>query len=234
MNRQARRGDPFRHGLGAAAAVVVLCAMPLLAAGAPSFPPARDIVGRVLATVDHVGLASADLVISLRVGQPAAAPPACEFSGVLQISRERLTFTVEKATASPVCWLIERYVLVRLFGERTRVDSLLPLFRFEVIGEKLVDERPYYLVYARAEQPATDPSWVMGWVDYDRGLVADATVHYTWGEVTSAQEYAPLAGVWVLTHQHLDLPRFGAAVDIAYSGFRFGTKSRPIVDRSEQ
>ena len=234
MSREARRGGPLRQSLAVATAVVVLCVMPLWAAGAPSFPPAPDIVGRVLATVDHVGLASADLVISLRVGQPAAAPPACEFSGVLQISRERLTFTVEKATASPVCWLIERYVLVRLFGERTRVDSLLPLFRFEVIGEKLVDERPYYLVYARAEQPATDPSWVMGWVDYDRGLVADATVHYTWGEVTSAQEYAPLAGVWVLTHQHLDLPRFGAAVDIAYSGFRFGTKSRPIVDRSEQ
>ena len=234
MNRQARRGDPFWHGLGAAAAVVVLCAMPLLAAGAPSFPPAQDIVGRVLATVDHVGLASADLVISLRVGQPAGDPPACEFRGVLGISREQLAFKVEQATASPVCWLIERFVLVRLFGERSRVDSLLPLYRFDVLGWKLVDGRPYYLMYARALERTTDPSWVIGWVDYDRGLVADATLHYTWGEVTSAQEYAPLAGVWVLTHQHLDLPRFGAAVDIAYSGFRFGTKSRSISDRSEQ
>jgi hypothetical protein len=234
MNREARHRGLFRRGLGAAAAVIVLCITPLWAAGAPSFPPARDIVDRVLATVDHVGLASADLVISLRVGQPAAAPPACEFRGVLQISRERLAFTVEKATASPVCWLIERYVLVRLFGERNRVDSLVPLFRFEVIGEKLVDDRPYYLVYARAEEPATDPRWVMGWVDYDRGLVADATLHYSWGEITSAQEYTPLAGVWLLTHQHLDLPRFGAAVDIAYSGFRFGPGSRAISDGSGQ
>jgi len=58
--------------------------------------------------------------------------------------------------------------------------------------------------------------------------VADATLHYSWGEVTSAQEYAPLAAVWVLTHQHLDLPRFGATVDIAYSGFRFGPGSRGV------
>ena len=231
MSRKARRGGPLRQCLAVAAAVVVLCGMPLVAAGAPSVPPARDIVSRVLATVDHVGVASADMVISVRVGQPAAAPPACEFRGVLQISRERLAFTVEKATASPVCWLIERYVLVRLFGERDRADSLLPRFRFEVIGEKLVDDRPYYLVYGRAERP-TEPRWVMGWVDYDRGLVFDATLDYSWGEINSAQEYALVAGVWVLVHQHIDVPRIGAAVDIAYSGFRFGAGSRAVSERS--
>jgi hypothetical protein len=232
MNRQARRGALFRHGVWASVAGLVLCATPLRAAGAPSFPPAQDIVDRVLSTAHHVGLASADLMISIRFGQPVAAPPACEFRGVLRMSREQLALTVEQGTARPVCWLIERYVLVRLFGERDRVDSLVPLFRFEVIGQKLVDDRPYYLVYARAEQRATDPSWVMGWVDFDRGLVADATLHYSWGEITSAQEYAPMGGVWVLMHQHLDLPRFGASVDIAYSGFRFGPGSRVVSEGS--
>ena len=228
MNRKAWREALFRRGLWASVAGIVLCATLLRAAGAAPVPPAKDIVDRVLATAYHIGVASANLVISLRFGQPAADPPTCEFRGVLRISREQLDFKVEQATASPVCWLVERFVLVRLFGERSRVDSLLPLYRFDVLGWKLVDGRPYYLMYARALERTTDPSWVIGWVDYERGLAADATLHYSWGEVTSAQEYAPLAAVWVLTHQHLDLPRFGATVDIAYSGFRIGPGSQGV------
>ena len=232
MNRKARREALFRRCLWASVAGIVLCATPLSAAGAPTVPPAQDIVDRVLTTAYHLGLASADLVISMRFGEPASAPPACEFRGMLRISHEQMALTVEQATASPACWLIERYVLVRLFRERGRVDSLLPVFQFEVIGQKVVDDRPYYLVYGRAEEGGTDPRWVIGWVDYDRGLVSDATLHYTWGEITSAQEYAPVARVWVLTHQHLDVPRFGASVDIAYSGFRFGPGSRAVYEGS--
>jgi hypothetical protein len=232
MNRQARLGILIRHAVWASVAGVVLCATPLRVAGAPSVPAAQEVVDRVLTTARHLGLASADLVISMRFGQPAAAPPACEFHAVLRISQEQMALTVEQATASPVCWLIERYVLVRLFRERDRVDSLLPLFRFEVIGEKVVDDRPYYLVSGRAGERATDPRSVVGWVDYDRGLVSDATLDYSWGEITSAQEYAAVAGVWVLAHQHLDVPRFGVSVEIAYGGYHFGPGSRVISEES--
>jgi hypothetical protein len=95
-----------------------------------------------------------------------------------------------------------------------------------VIGAKLVDGRPHYLVYGRALTGTTDPQWMIGWVDYDRGLVTEGTVRYASGEVNSVQEYELVAGAGVPVHQYLYIPRFSASLEISYSGFRFISHSR--------
>ena len=71
----------------------------------------------------------------------------------------------------------------------------------------------------------SDALSVIGWVDYDRGLVTDGTIRYAWGEVTAVQEYGLVGGAWVLAHQQLRVPGFGATLEISYSGYRF--LSRP-------
>jgi len=186
-----------------------------------SFPAPQDVIDRVLAAARHADLTSVAMVIKFRIGTPVTAPPACVFQGVLHVSPDRTSLTVADWTPSPLCWTIERYVLGRLFEERDHVDTLLPLFRFEVIGEKLAAGRPYYLVYGQALTPRSDPQWMIGWVDYDRGLVVDGTIRYAWGEVNGVQEYGLIAGAWILVHQYFDVPRFNASLEISYSGFRF-------------
>ncbi len=225
----SRRSVALRQGLGVVLMVIVLAAPPL-SAGALSFPTAQEVIDRVRATVRHTDLASTNMVIKFRFGKPVAAPPDCVFQGVLDIWPDRLALTVNQWTPTPMCWLIERYVLGRLLEDRDRADSLLPLFRFEVIGEKLVDGRVHYLVYGRALARETDPQWLIGWVDYDRGLVTDGTVRYSWGEVNSVQEYGLVASAWIPEHQYLDIPRFRASLEIFYSGFRFTSGSMPQTD----
>lgn len=173
-------------------------------------------------TARHPDVTSADILIQFCVGEPMAGPPQCVFRGALYIRPDRSSLTLAQWTSAPICWVIQKYVLGRLLEDRDHADSLLPLFRFEVIGEKLVDGHPHYLVYGRALTPKTDPQWMMGWVDFDRGLVTDGTVRYRWGEVDSAQEYGLVAGTWVPIDQDIVVPRFGAALEISYGGFRFG------------
>lgn len=212
------RGRVLMGGLGMALMVVLVSAMP---SGALSFPTGQEVIDRVLTTVRHTDLTSVDMVIKFRIGKPVTEAPECVFEGVLHISPDHLALAMDQWTPRPLCWVIERFGLGRLFEDRDRADSLLTLFRFEVIGAKLVDGRPHYLVYGRALTGATDPQWMIGWVDYDRGLVTDGTVRYASGEVTSVQEYGLVAGSWVPVHQYLYIPRFSASLEISYSGFRF-------------
>ena len=79
------------------------------------------------------------------------------------------------------------------------------------------------MLAGQALSRGTDPSWMMGWVDYDRGLIVDGMARYAWGEVDSVQEYGLVAGQWVPVHQYLSVPRFDASLEISYSGFRFGS-----------
>jgi len=223
MNPQARRGGSLLEGLCSAGMLVVMLATPPQSTAALSFPTAQELIDRVRTTVRHTDLTSVDMVIKFRLGKPVTAPPECVFQGVLHISPDHLALAVDHWTPRPICWVIERYVLGRLFEDRDRADSLLPRFRFEVIGAKLVDGRPHYLVYGRALTGETDPLWMIGWVDYDRGLVTDGTVRYAWGEVNTAQEYGLVAGVWIPIHQDLSVPRFDASLEIYYSGFRFAS-----------
>jgi hypothetical protein len=211
------------NGLCKAMMVVLMSATP---SGALSFPTAQEVIDRVLTTVRHTDLISVDMVIKFRIAKPVTEAPECVFQGVLHISPDHLALALDQWTPRPLCWVIERFGLGRLFEDRDRADSLLALFRFEVIGAKLVDGRPHYLVYGRALTGATDPQWMIGWVDYERGLVTDGTVRYASGEVNSVQDYGLVAGAWVPVHQYLYIPRFSASLEISYSGFRFISHSR--------
>jgi hypothetical protein len=216
--RQPRRRGPSMDTLCLGLMIIAGVAAP---SNVLSFPPPEDVIDRVLAAARHVDLTSVTMVINFRIGRPATAPPACVFQGVLHVSPYRTELVLTQWTPNLLCWTIERYVLRRLFEDRDHVDTLLPSFRFEVTGEKFVDGHPYYLVYGRALTPKNDPQWMIGWVDYDRGLVVDGTIRYAWGEVNCVQEYGVVAGVWVLVHQDLDVPRFHASLEISYSGFHF-------------
>jgi hypothetical protein len=209
-----------RRALGPAWAGVLL----LLASPAPalSIPSAQDLVDRVLAAARRLDVSSVQVTVALRLGEGRADPPACRFHGVLEIWPTRSALTLREWTARPLCWVIAHYVLGRLLEDRDRVDSLLPRFRFDVLGVRSVGGRLQYLVYGQARTPGAGPQWVSGWVEYERGLVLDGTAHYPWGEVSSTQEYAPLHGLWVPVRQVLEVPRFHASLEILYSDFRFG------------
>lgn len=185
-------------------------------------PTAQQVIDRVLAVTRSMDLSRADVVIKFRFRAPETAPPFCVFDGTLYISA-RVSLAMKRWTPSPACWLIERLVLERLFGDRNRADALLPQYRFTVIGEKLVDGRHYYLLEGRALSRGTEPDWVMGWVDYDRGLIVDGTGRYRWGEVDSVQEYSLVAGEWVPVRQYITVSRLAASLEILYSDFRFGS-----------
>ena len=197
------------------------------AAPAPAleFPSAQDVINRVLTTARTMDLASAAVAIELFLGTSGNASPACVFRGVLRVSPNPTTLAVAEWTPHPLCWTIERFVLGRLLSDRDQAGELLRSFRFEVLGEKLEDGRPHYLVYGKALAAQSDALSVIGWVDYDRGLVTDGTIRYAWGEVTAVQEYGLVGGVWILAHQQLRVPGFGATLEISYSGYRF--LSRP-------
>jgi hypothetical protein len=203
-----------------------LCAV-LMGVGAPpahgetaiGVPTAQQVIGRVLAVARSMDVSRADVKIAFRFGEPVTAPPICVFDGTLHIGA-RLTLAMERWTPSPACWLIERLVLQRLFSDRDRADALLPQYHFDVLGEKLVGGRHYYLVDGRALARGTEPESVIGWVDYDRGVIADATARYRWGEVNSVQEYQLVAGQWVPVHQYITVSRLHASLEIFYSGFR--------------
>jgi hypothetical protein len=205
--------------LAACGLLVCLAGCPRPSAAAT--PAGQEVVDRVLATIRHTDLRSVDMLIQFRIAKPVTAPPDCVFHGALHVSPERLSFSLGGYTASPVCWLLHRYVLMRLIGDRDRADALLPRFRFTVIGEKLVEGRPHYLVEGRALAAGTDPQWIMGWIDYDHGLVDDASIGYAWGRIDGVQQYSRLPGGWVPVHQYLYVPRASASLEISYTGFRF-------------
>ena len=137
------------------------------------FPSAQDVINRVLTTARTMDLASAAVAIELFLGTSGNASPACVFRGVLRVSPNPTTLAVAEWTPHPLCWTIERFVLGRLLSDRDQAGELLRSFRFEVLGEKLEDGRPYYLVYGKALAAQSDALSVIGWVDYDRGLVTD-------------------------------------------------------------
>ena len=149
------------------------------------------------------------------VGNAITAPPTCVFQGVLHVAPDQTALALSHSTPSPVCWMLDRYVLGRLFSDRDHANTLLPSFHFDVLGMKVVDGRSYYLLYGRALAPGADPQSMIGWVDYDRGLITDGTIQYAWGQVNLTQDYGLVDGIWVLVHQYIVVPRFSASLEIS-------------------
>jgi hypothetical protein len=79
----------------------------------------------------------------------------------------------------------------------------------------------YYLLEGKARDPKNNPRSMMGWIDYDHGLITEGTLEYDWGTVDTEQRYTRVNGAWVLAYQVLRSARFDATLEIIYSNFRF-------------
>ena len=65
---------------------------------------------------------------------------------------------------------------------------------------------------------------MVGWIDFDRGLLVEGPVGYSWGTIDTEQSYHRMGAMWVLTHQYLYAGRLNASVEIVYTHFRVGSQ----------
>ena len=214
----------FRYG---AAAFVAAGTLGLLAPSASGAPSADEIIRRVVTTAAAVpDGASADALFKLRVHKPLNADPDCVFDGTMQIEGGQQSVRIGTRSTGLVCWAVNKYIIGQLFGAREPLQSFLARFDFTVLGEKVVENDHYYLVEGRARDPENNPNGLVGWIDFDRGLLTDGTLKYTWGTVDSEQRYEQLNGAWVLTYQLLQTSRYDATLEIEYTNFRFARSGR--------
>jgi hypothetical protein len=205
-----------------ASAACVLGAAP---AAVADFPTGEQIVERVKnANAGAPNLAAADAQFKFRLDRAVTAPPDCEFAGTFRFEGGRQFVNIGQQTAGLECWALNKLLIGRLFQGSEPVQRFLARFQFEVLGWKLVDGRPFYLVKGWARDPSNNPRSLIGWIDYERGLVTDGTVEYGWGSIDTVQRYAVVSGAWVLVHQYLVTPRFGASMEVEYSNFRFSPR----------
>jgi len=206
-----------RAAIAAAAAVLTA-----VAAAAAQNRTADQIVDRVVNVNTHApNVASADVHFKFRLNKPVTAPPDCEFAGTLRLQGGRQFVSIGKQTFGLTCWVLNKFMIGRLFEGSEPVQQFLSRFQFEVLGWKVVDDRPFYLVKGVARDPKTNPHGLVGWIDYERGLVTEGTVEYAWGDVDTVQWYARLSGAWVLVYQYLVTARFGASMEVEYTNFQF-------------
>ncbi len=201
------------------AAIAVL----VLAISAGAAPSARDILHRVLtANSGAPDMTSADVAFKLRIKKPLSDPPDCEFNGTMQLQGGQQSVRIGQRTTGLLCWAVNQYVLGQLFEASEPMATFLNRFDFTVLGEKLVGEEHYYLIQGKAKDPNNkNPGAMIGWINYDRGLITDGRLDYSWGTVETEQRYTRANGSWVLTHQLLHSSRFEATLEVVYSNFRF-------------
>ncbi len=194
-----------------------------LAIPAGAAPSARDILHRVLtANSGTPDITSADVAFKLRIKKPLSDPPDCEFNGTMQLQGGQQSVRIGQRTTGLLCWAVNQYVLGQLFEASEPMANFLNRFDFTVLGEKLVGEEHYYLIQGKAKDPNNkNPGAMIGWINYDRGLITDGRLEYTWGTVETEQRYTRASGSWVLTHQLLHSSRFEATLEVVYSNFRF-------------
>ena len=199
---------------------IAMLALPVPAGAAPS---AYDILHRVL-TINSGApdVASADVTFKLRIKRPLSEPPDCEFNGTMQLQGGRQALRVAQRTSGLVCWAVDKYVLGQLFEASEPMRNFLDRFDFSVLGEKVAGDEHYYLIQGRAKDPNNkNPAAMIGWVNYERGLITDGRLDYPWGTVETEQRYTRVDNSWVLAHQVIHSSRFEATLEIAYSNFRF-------------
>ncbi len=208
----------------AALAVAVFAACAASAAVAQE-PTAEDIINRVLtANVHAPTVASADVVFRFRLNKPVTERPDCVFSGTVRLEHGRNTVTIGQRTYGLTCWVLNKVVIGRLFAGTEPPDEFLSRFDFTVLGHKIEDGRSYYLVRGTARDPKANPRGLVGWIDYDRGLITEGTIEYGWGTIDSMERYDQIEGAWVLVYQYLATTRFGASMEAEYSNFQFAPR----------
>ncbi len=186
-------------------------------------PSAREILHRVLSVNSgSPDITSADVVFKLRVKKPLSEPPDCEFYGTMRLQGGQQAVKVGQRTTGLLCWAVDKYVLGQLFEASEPMVNFLSRFDFTVLGEKLVGEEHYYLIQGRAKDPNNkNPGTMIGWVNYERGLVTEGRLDYSWGTVETEQRYTRINGSSVLAYQLIHSNRFEATLEVSYSNFRF-------------
>lgn len=215
-----------RLGLaGVLGAIAVGATVPAEITAATSGPTAEEVVQRVMHTIAGAPeVIAADAEFRLRIKKPLSEPPDCVFRGTVTVVSHHPTINIDGQTVGLLCWVVNRYVLGRQFQPRERLESFLSRFEFEVLGEKLVGTDRYYLVAGTAKDPKTKPGAMVGWIDFDRGLLIEGTVKYAWGSIDNEQTYGRVENMWMLTYQYLHTARFDASMEILYNNFRFGPR----------
>jgi hypothetical protein len=217
------RGRALRAA-GAAAALCLATTVGAVAGGVP-VPAPEEIIHRVLtANADTPNVVAVDALFKFRVKKAVTDPADCVFEGTLTLEPSHQAVAIGRHTIGTTCWLVGTYVIGRLFAGAEPVEMFLSRFDFEVLGVKLVDGIHSYLVLGRARDPRTNPRGMIGWVDYDRGLVTEGTIRYAWGTLDMEQRYTQVEGAWVLSYQYLYLSRFSASMEVFYSNVRFAPR----------
>jgi hypothetical protein len=219
-----RSRHPQRVRLAAAISLIAIAfAAPARLAAALPGPTAEEVIQRMMQTIAAAPqVISADAEFRLRVNKPLREPPDCVFRGTVTVVSGHPTIKIDGQTTGLICWLVNRYVIGRQFQPREDLESFMSRFEFDVLGEKLVGNDRYFLVAGKARDPKTQPTGLVGWVDFDRGLLVEGTVRYPWGDIDNEQSYARMQNMWMLTYQYLYTPRFSTSMEVQYSNFRFG------------
>ncbi len=215
--RGVRRLFPLR----AAVAFLAIVATPLSAlAAAFEVPSPEEIFQRVFATEEREpNTLSADAVIKFRVKKSLSDLPDCVLSGTAHVDKGHQVMSIKEGAGGTLCW-VARYALGQGFDVGEALRETLPLLDLRVLALKLVGGDRCYLVEGKAPDPKTQLRELIVWVDYDKGLLTDGTLVYPWGSLDVQQEYARLAGDWVVTRQYLYTSRFNASLEISYKNFR--------------
>jgi len=183
-----------------------------------TFATPKAVVARILSANQHAPrIVSMDFVASLRVGRSLSALPDCAFEGVVKFQADHRSATVTHLTPGVLCFIINRTIISKLFQGTEPFATLLARFDFQVLGEKVVDGDQYYLVQGEARESHADPKAMIGWIDYDRGVVIEATMQYAARTIDLAQHYTSINDAWVLTYQEVTIPSLASTIDITYS-----------------
>lgn len=178
----------------------------------------KAIIDRILSVNQNAPhIASMDFVASLRVRRPLFAPPDCVFEGALKFEAGHRSAAVNHLTPGLLCFAVNQTIISKLFEGNEPFETLLARFDFQVLGEKVVNGNQSYLVQGTARGPQADPRAMIGWIDYDRGLVIEATMYYAVRTIDLAQNYTSVNDAWMLTYQYVNIPSLGSTLEIAYS-----------------
>jgi hypothetical protein len=187
-------------------------------------PTPNAIINRILSTNQNARrIASMDFVAGLRVRRPLSAPPDCVFQGAVKLQEGYRSATVTRQTMGLMCWAANRFFISKLFEGNEPFATLLARFEFQVLGLKVVNGDQHYLVQGKAREPKDDPKAIIGWVDYDRGLVIEATMQYAARTIDLEQQYTSIDGAWVLTHEYVNIPSLESTLEISYSKITLGS-----------
>ena len=193
--------------------------------GAAPTPTADEILQRMRMTIAEIpDVVSADAEFRVRVIKSLGAPPDCVFRGTVKVVKRHPTVSIGEQTTGLFCWIVNRYVIGRRLEATEDLEIFLSRFQFDVLGEKLVGNDHFYLVEGKARDPKHGPRKMIGWIDFERGLLVEGTVEYPWGRIDTEQTYTWLEGMWMLKYQVLYTPRFDASMEIVYSNFRFSSR----------